>query len=135
MHLSKLQRTIEYVYPSWIKNNISEFAVDLGELISLTLGLSLSYCCHFPTRPQYDASIVEVEHCLPTKTTISIDPYPCNMASTELPSEKEKMLRGELYYAFTPDLIAARTRCKHACQRFNNAGDVSRRRQIELWKE
>jgi hypothetical protein len=57
------------------------------------------------------------------------------MTSTELPSEKEKMLRGELYYAFTPDLIAARTRCKHACQRFNNAGDVSRRRQIELWKE
>ncbi|KAF7115387.1 hypothetical protein CNMCM5793_002203 [Aspergillus hiratsukae] len=57
------------------------------------------------------------------------------MASTELPSEKEKMLRGELYYAFTPDLIAARTRCKHACQRFNDAGDVSRRRQIELWKD
>ncbi|GIJ88527.1 hypothetical protein Asppvi_007451 [Aspergillus pseudoviridinutans] len=57
------------------------------------------------------------------------------MTSARVPSEKEKMLRGELYYAFTPDLIAARTRCKRACVRFNNAGDVSRRRQIELWKD
>ncbi|KAF7158621.1 hypothetical protein CNMCM5623_003681 [Aspergillus felis] len=57
------------------------------------------------------------------------------MTSARVPSEKEKMLRGELYYAFTPDLIAARTRCKRACLRFNNAADVSRRRQIELWKD
>jgi hypothetical protein len=74
MHPPNLQRTMEYV-SSWIKNNISELAVDLGKSISLTLRLSLSYCCRFPTRPQYDASIVRVEHCLPTKTTISIDPY------------------------------------------------------------
>lgn len=51
------------------------------------------------------------------------------------PSEREKMLRGELYHAFTPDLIAARARCSQACRRFNNAGDVSRRRMVELWKE
>lgn len=50
-------------------------------------------------------------------------------------TEKEKMLRGELYHAFTPDLTAARERCKHACNRFNNAGEVPRRRLIELWKE
>lgn len=51
------------------------------------------------------------------------------------PSEREKMLRGELYHAFTPDLIAARARCSQACRRFNNAGDVSRRRMVELWKD
>lgn len=46
-----------------------------------------------------------------------------------------RMLRGELYHAFTPNLIAARARCKRALDRFNNAGDVSRRRLVELWKE
>lgn len=51
------------------------------------------------------------------------------------PTEKEKMLRGELYRAFTPELIAARTRCKHACNRFNNAEEVPRRRLVELWRE
>lgn len=51
------------------------------------------------------------------------------------PTEREKMLRGELYRAFTPDLIAARSRCTRACRRFNSMEDVSRRRQVELWKE
>ncbi|ODH48185.1 hypothetical protein GX48_05676 [Paracoccidioides brasiliensis] len=50
-------------------------------------------------------------------------------------TEREKMLRGELYHAFTPDLVAARARCKWACKRFNDSGEVSRRRQIELWRE
>jgi hypothetical protein len=50
-------------------------------------------------------------------------------------TEKDKMLRGELYHAFTPQLTAERARCRHACTRFNNAGEVSRRRSIELWKE
>jgi hypothetical protein len=53
----------------------------------------------------------------------------------ELSENKQKMLRGELYYAFTPELIAARRRCEVACQRFNSAGDVSRRKRAELWKE
>ncbi|KAL4764954.1 sugar O-acetyltransferase [Aspergillus foveolatus] len=50
-------------------------------------------------------------------------------------SEKEKMLRGELFRAFTPELTAERTRCRHACTRFNTAGEVSRRRLIELYKD
>ncbi|PGH23653.1 hypothetical protein AJ80_02259 [Polytolypa hystricis UAMH7299] len=50
-------------------------------------------------------------------------------------TEREKMLRGELYYAFKPELIEARARCKYACDRFNNAGEVSRRRQVELWRD
>jgi hypothetical protein len=45
------------------------------------------------------------------------------------------MRRGELYYAFTSRLAGARKRCFHACQRFNNAGDVSRRRLVEMWRE
>lgn len=53
------------------------------------------------------------------------------MASTE----REKMLRGELYCAFTPDLIAARTRCKWACNRFNRTDEAPRRQLVELWKE
>ncbi|KAL2808824.1 trimeric LpxA-like protein [Aspergillus granulosus] len=50
-------------------------------------------------------------------------------------TEKDKMLRGELYHAFTPQLIAERARCRLACTRFNNAGEVSRRRAIELCKD
>ncbi|KAJ5902578.1 Maltose/galactoside acetyltransferase [Penicillium taxi] len=50
-------------------------------------------------------------------------------------TEREKMLRGELYRAFTPELTAARARCKSANIRFNNAGDVSRRRLVELWND
>ena len=52
-----------------------------------------------------------------------------------LSENKQKMLRSELYYAFTPELVAARARCKHACARYNNAGEVSRRRLTELWRE
>lgn len=48
---------------------------------------------------------------------------------------KGKMLRGELYYAFTPKLTAERQRCQHACKRYNNAGEVSRRKLVELWRE
>lgn len=52
-----------------------------------------------------------------------------------LSENRERMAKGELYYAFTPDLIALRTRCQRACDRLNNAGEVPRRRQVELWRE
>lgn len=51
------------------------------------------------------------------------------------PTETEKMLRGELFRAFTPDLVAARARCKYACNRFNKTDEVPRRRLVELWRE
>ena len=50
-------------------------------------------------------------------------------------SEKEKALRGELYYAFSPQLQAERQRCFHACERYNNAGEISRRELITLWRD
>lgn len=63
---------------------------------------------------------------------------PCGFDFTAIAmssTEAEKALRGELYYAFVSDLVAARRRCKHACDRYNNAGEVSRRRLVELWAE
>jgi len=45
------------------------------------------------------------------------------------------MARGELYHAFTPELIAERARCKHAVARYNNAGEVPRRKLTELFRE
>ena len=49
---------------------------------------------------------------------------------------KERMLRGELYYAFTPDLIAERERCRLACGRFNRADrHLGRRKLTELFRE
>lgn len=46
-----------------------------------------------------------------------------------------RSLRGELYYAFTPELIKARRRCAIACNKYNTEGLTSRRRQAELWRE
>lgn len=52
-----------------------------------------------------------------------------------LSENKQRMARGELYYAFTPELIAERARCKQACARYNNAQNVSRRELTELFRE
>ncbi|CAN8097393.1 unnamed protein product [Discula destructiva] len=46
-----------------------------------------------------------------------------------------KMEAGELYYAFTPDLINDRRRCKQACKTYNGSDSLSRREQIELYKD
>ncbi|KAI9036886.1 sugar O-acetyltransferase [Aspergillus affinis] len=52
--------------------------------------------------------------------------------------EKEnlaRMQRGELYYAFSPDLVAARKRCARVISRLNNSGELSRRQLAEFWRE
>ncbi|PGH16170.1 hypothetical protein AJ79_01937 [Helicocarpus griseus UAMH5409] len=49
--------------------------------------------------------------------------------------EWQKMVNGELYWAWDADLQANRDRCKEACDNFNQAGKVSRRRRVELWRE
>lgn len=54
------------------------------------------------------------------------------MASSK---EWQKMVRGELYWAWDADLQANRERCKEACKKFNEAGAVSRRKRVELWRE
>ncbi|KAJ0103866.1 hypothetical protein J7T55_001236 [Diaporthe amygdali] len=46
-----------------------------------------------------------------------------------------RMERGELYYAFSPRLVAGRRRCGQAVGRLNRAEDPSRRQIAELWKE
>ncbi|GME65491.1 hypothetical protein CDV31_007847 [Neofusicoccum parvum] len=46
-----------------------------------------------------------------------------------------KMERGELYYAFTPELVTARRRCAEAVSRLNNAGELTRREIAEMWKD
>ena len=53
----------------------------------------------------------------------------------DLAENRARSLRGELYYSFTPDFTAARQRCKLACNRYNNAGEIPRRRAVELWRE
>ncbi|KAJ4264566.1 hypothetical protein NW762_005770 [Fusarium torreyae] len=46
-----------------------------------------------------------------------------------------RMRRGELYYAFTPQLVAARQRCKRAVARLNSAEEPTCRQMAEFWKE
>lgn len=48
---------------------------------------------------------------------------------------EQKMLRGELYVAFTPRLSAKRKRCHYACHKFNSAGEVDRRELVRLWRK
>jgi hypothetical protein len=51
----------------------------------------------------------------------------------DLSTEKAKMLRGELYWSFLPELVQEREACAHACRRLNpQAENISRREQIEL---
>ncbi|KAH7133781.1 trimeric LpxA-like protein [Dactylonectria macrodidyma] len=46
-----------------------------------------------------------------------------------------RMRRGDLYYAFTPQLVAARRRCGQAVNRLNTAGELTRRQIAEHWKD
>ncbi|KAH6604209.1 WbbJ Acetyltransferase (isoleucine patch superfamily) [Trichoderma cornu-damae] len=48
---------------------------------------------------------------------------------------RRRMARGELYWAFTPDLIQDRKRCARACRRLNTAEEATRRELVEMWKE
>lgn len=48
---------------------------------------------------------------------------------------KQRMENGDLYFSFTPDLVAARKRCRLAYESFNKAGDVPRRTLIELFQK
>ena len=49
--------------------------------------------------------------------------------------EWDKMLRGELYMPWDEDLQANRTRCQNACEKFNAARNIPRRRKVELWRK
>lgn len=58
------------------------------------------------------------------------------MSAPPLSENKQKMARGELYHAFTPELMADRARGKAAMRRYNAAvGEVSRRETVRLWRE
>ncbi|KAF2481259.1 trimeric LpxA-like protein, partial [Neohortaea acidophila] len=46
-----------------------------------------------------------------------------------------RQLRGELHYAFTPELIKQRMRCAEARQKYNDSRDISRRKRAELWRD
>lgn len=48
---------------------------------------------------------------------------------------RRKMEAGELYYAFTPQLIGERNRCTMARDLYNKSENVARREQIELYQE
>ncbi|KAL7784493.1 trimeric LpxA-like protein [Trichoderma afarasin] len=53
----------------------------------------------------------------------------------DLAENRRRMARGELYWAFTPDLIQDRKQCARACRRLNTAEEVTRRELVEIWKE
>lgn len=50
-------------------------------------------------------------------------------------TEEEKMLKGELYIAFSPELVKERDRCADACNALNSAGNLQRRQMVQLWRQ
>lgn len=130
----------------------------------MSLGLSVAYCCvahgsgvpvcpqhaNVGTQNQYNFSTIEYSGICHIQQSLACSLVPVNntviyhitntvynmdLSEAGLQRNLENMRNGQLYYAFTPDLIAARARCSRNCRRFNEAVDVSRRRQLELWKE
>merc|ERR1711964_137264 len=57
------------------------------------------------------------------------------MDKIEAAENEARMIRGELYHAFEPTITAKRNRCHHACHRFNQAGEASRRELVRLWRD
>lgn len=54
----------------------------------------------------------------------------------DLEQNLRNMRQGELYYAFTPDLVKRRARARKACAKFNDASEgYTRRHKVELWKK
>jgi Maltose acetyltransferase len=65
-------------------------------------------------------------------------PFKGNITMLSNIDEKEnlaRMERGELYYAFSPELVAARKRCGRIVGQLNRAGELSRRELAAYWKE
>ena len=58
-----------------------------------------------------------------------------NTESTTARSEKEKMLRGELYQAFAPELVEERQKAKEICFAFNQTNPMDKERRQELLHE
>ncbi|KAJ4345560.1 uncharacterized protein N0V89_011693 [Didymosphaeria variabile] len=48
--------------------------------------------------------------------------------------EYQKMLRGQQYYSFGPEMTWARRRCAIACRKYNAAEDPTRREQVAMWR-
>jgi hypothetical protein len=53
----------------------------------------------------------------------------------DLAENRRRMANGELYYAFTPDLIQDRQQCARASRKLNTAADPTRRELVEIWRE
>lgn len=56
-------------------------------------------------------------------------------APIDLAENRKRMLRGDLYYAFTPDLAQDRKECVRAVRKLNTAVEPTRREMIEIWRE
>lgn len=58
-----------------------------------------------------------------------------SLSEVDTQENRKLMEAGQLYYAFTPDLITDRRRCAMACDRFNRAGGSTRRELAVMIKK
>jgi len=53
-----------------------------------------------------------------------------NVVASPMPTEREKMLAGEMYDPLDPELVAARARARDLCQGLNATRDDPRDRRV-----
>lgn len=58
-----------------------------------------------------------------------------SLSEVDTQENRKLMEASQLYYAFTPDLIADRRRCAMTCDRFNRAGGSTRRELAVMIKK
>lgn len=83
-------------------------------------------------RPRQNLRILPDQQASATRRASQADRTTSTMPMSE---NRSRAVRGELYHAFTPELVRARKRARIACERFNAATDATRREKIQLWQE
>ena len=84
----------------------------------------------FPASDAPPWTLGRVERLFPARRHLPIEGDQ-DLTSNTVPTEREKMLAGEMYDALHPELVAARRRARDLCQQLNatpEAGEVERRR-------
>ncbi|KAJ2970883.1 hypothetical protein NUW58_g9566 [Xylaria curta] len=57
-----------------------------------------------------------------------------DLRAVDQEDNRRRMRNGQWYFAFTPDLVADRQRCRDAFERFNTTADIGRRNLVELFQ-
>ena len=114
----------------------------LGETVRVTCGGSGLTLLQVQLKLHRSTILSPRFHKIPSPDTISryhlqsVGSTKVDNSSCDRDENRRRKDRGDMYFAFTPDLIEERKRCRVATGKFNKApDDISRREAVEMWKE